>query len=266
MPGSRVLLLIGPSIANAHTLATFLKSNVNVVGACIANRKNRYGFNAGGLSKKLEKQGAVTTGLQLAGKACYGLLNRAKDGRLRQRIFDKQDIETTIAAWSGPKLEVENYESAEVLQWIQGLAPDYLVIHTPVWVGKKIRDVVDGRVIGGHPGITPFYRGVHSSFWAAYQRDFGRLGYSVFWVDKGVDTGDLIYQAQLEPEPGDSFITHGWRGMKAIARKQVEILSNLDRGVPIPRKKHDEIPAGSNYPHPTVFQYVRYRLIQKKLR
>lgn len=266
MPRNRVLLLIGPSIANAHTLATFLKSNLNVVGVCIANRKNRYGFNSGNLSKKLERQGAVATSLQLAGKVCYSLTNRAKDSRLRQRIFDKKDIESTIAAWDGPRLEVANYESAEVLQWIKDRAPDYLVIHTPVWVGKKIRDLVENRVIGGHPGITPLYRGVHASFWAAYNQDFDRLGYSVFWVDKGVDTGDLIFQARLDPEPGDSFITHGWRGMKAIAQKQVEVLSNLEQGVAIPRTKHNEIPAGSNYPHPTIFQYLRYRRIQKKLR
>ena len=53
------------------------------------------------------------------------------------------------------------------------MKPDILIVHTKSWVDKNIREIESVKyVIGGHPGITQFYRGAHSSFWAIYNNDY----------------------------------------------------------------------------------------------
>jgi methionyl-tRNA formyltransferase len=118
-------------------------------------------------------------------------------------------------------------------------------------------------VIGGHPGLTPEYRGSHSAFWAIYNGEPEKVGCSVFWLDEGVDTGDLIVQEPIPIEPGDSYFTLGWKGMKRIAELQAKTVTDFDRGIPIRRKKHASIPAGSEYPVPTLLDYLKYRRRQR---
>ena len=125
---------------------------------------------------------------------------------------------------------------------------------------------MDGRCLGGHPGITPKYRGVHSPFWAAYQDDWENIGYSVFWVDGGVDTGDILEQGKLEIEEGDSFFTMSWKGMVGIAEKQAEIIKKIENGEELNARKVENVTEESNYTHPTIFQYLKYIFKQKKLR
>ena len=43
-----------------------------------------------------------------------------------------------------------------------------------------------------HPGILPNYKGLDSIFWACYNKDFSNIGTSVHFVDKGIDTGDIV--------------------------------------------------------------------------
>ena len=72
------------------------------------------------------------------------------------------------------------------------------MVHSEGWVGKLIRNIPkDGIIIGGHPGITPVYRGAHSSFWAIYNQEENKIGYSIFHIDESVDAGDLIFQEKI---------------------------------------------------------------------
>jgi methionyl-tRNA formyltransferase len=41
-----------------------------------------------------------------------------------------------------------------------------------------------------HMGLLPAYRGMNVAEWAALDHD--AVGCSVFWIDEGVDTGDIV--------------------------------------------------------------------------
>ncbi|HEX8349388.1 MAG TPA: formyl transferase, partial [Hymenobacter sp.] len=59
-----------------------------------------------------------------------------------------------------------------------------------------------------HAGITPLYRGVHGGYWALANNDAAHCGVSVHLVDAGIDTGGIIAQALIRPEPEDNFSTY----------------------------------------------------------
>lgn len=263
--GLKVVVLIGSSIANKNTLATLIKGNVNVVGAVMADQK-KGGINFKYLKMATRKQGFFTVFLQILERILYRLLNTRRDKKLSNQIFNKKEVDELIDGFKSKIFKTDSYSNPETLSWVKEKEPDLIVIHTPYWVGKKVRDIVNGKVLGGHPGMTQFYRGVHSPFWAVYNNDFENIGYSVFWIDSGVDTGDLIYQGKIIPRLGDTYVSLSWRGMVEIASSITKTLNTITNVNEISSKKNLNIKESTLYYHPTVFQYIKYRLRQSKVR
>jgi methionyl-tRNA formyltransferase len=54
-----------------------------------------------------------------------------------------------------------------------------------------------------HPSILPRHRGASAINWALIQGDT-RTGLTVFWVDKGIDTGPVLLQKEVEIRPDDT--------------------------------------------------------------
>ncbi|HVP78348.1 MAG TPA: methionyl-tRNA formyltransferase [Thermodesulfobacteriota bacterium] len=54
-----------------------------------------------------------------------------------------------------------------------------------------------------HPSILPRHRGASAINWALIQGDT-RTGLTVFWVDKGIDTGPILLQKEVEIRPQDT--------------------------------------------------------------
>lgn len=140
-------------------------------------------------------------------------------------------------------------------------------MHSSTWVPRPVRELArKGLVIGGHPGLTQYYRGGYSSFHAVLQGRLDLIGWTVFHVDQGVDTGDVIAQGRIAPEPGDSFLSLDWRAMIEIAEQQAWVVQNLDRGIEPPRQPLGLAKDDTLYGYPTLSQYLRYKLKQSRVR
>lgn len=261
----KIVLLTGDSLANKNTLRLFLESELEVVGAVIQEPKSKLA-NFKFLKIAIKKQGFLNVFFQIIERIYYKLLNNKKDQRILNELFSRERINKALSQTDVPILHTKNYNQKTVVNWVKDKSPDILVIHTPYWVGKRLRDLVSGNVIGGHPGITPYYRGAHSPFWAIYYNDHERIGYTAFFVDKGVDTGDVIFQNTLQPQKCDSYMTLSWRGMIKIYEGIIDVLNHTDSIEKIPRTPIKEIPSNSLFFHPTIFQYIRYRRKQNKVR
>ena len=74
-----------------------------------------------------------------------------------------------------------------------------------------VTDIIPERVIRVpsfgticyHPSILPRHRGASAINWALIQGDT-RTGLTIFWVDKGVDTGPILLQKEVEIKPDDT--------------------------------------------------------------
>jgi hypothetical protein len=262
----RVVVLTGPFAWHRGTCATLIESGVNVVGICVADQR-RGGLPLRYVKRSLNRRGWTATGGQVAGRLLYRALNRRRDRAHLRRIFPEDRIAGILNGWEGAWHRTESYSAPETMEWIRSMNPDVLLVHSGYWVGKKVRELCSsGVVLGGHPGITPYYRGSHAAFWALYNGESEMIGGTVFWLDSGVDTGDIAAQDRIEVEEGDTYFSLGWRAMKRVAELQAELLLEYDRGIPVPRSPHEMIPQGSEYPVPTLAQYVRYRKRQRLAR
>lgn len=264
--GNRVVALVGSQIWHRNTCATLIQAGVNLVGICRVRQKS-FGLPISYLRWAVRKQGLFRVIDQIAGRIAYLALNKKKDQVILNRLFDGEKIDSVLNAWNGPLHVTSDYSAPETVEWLRALQPDILVVHTSAWVGKRVRAIpAKGIVIGGHPGITPYYRGAHSAFWAIHNNHPDDVGWSVFWLDEGVDTGDLITQERIAIEPGDSYFTLGWKSMICIAEAQARVIREFDSGRPIRRVPHDTIPPDSNFGVPTLREYLRYRRRQKLCR
>jgi len=194
------------------------------------------------------------------------LMDWGRDRAALTRIFDEPAIEKTLREWNGPIHKTESFSAAETVAWLKACQPDIFVVHAAYWVNKEVRSLPrTGLVLGGHPGITPNYRGSHSAFWAIY---FGRqqdVGCTALLLNEGVDAGDIVAQDRIAITEDDSFVTLSWKGMKRTAELQASAIADLDRGLPLTGKRLP-VPANSEFDNPRLSEFLRYRWRQQRVR
>jgi len=256
---SKVILLIGPNQHHFSTAKILIEKKVYISGIVVADKKSA-GINLNFLKIILKKHGIVKVFFQILERVFYKFLNSKKDKNIYNKLFPKNDKNIVINSLKSDQIIfVTDYDKVEVSDLILKQKPDFIIIHTPFWVSKKIRDLVGGRVLGGHPGITQKYRGIHSPFWAIYNNDLKNIGYTVFWVTNGVDSGEIIDQGFIKPNKDDSYISLSWRGMKEIALSLPRIIKKYEYSNEIVSKKNNSISKNTLYYHPTIFNYIYYR-------
>ena len=70
-------------------------------------------------------------------------------------------------------------------------------------IPEKLLTVPTRGTICYHPSLLPRHRGASAINWAIIQGDT-RAGLTIFWVDKGIDTGPILLQKEVEIGPDDT--------------------------------------------------------------
>ena len=87
----------------------------------------------------------------------------------------------------------------------------YLKLQPDVVVLAFVTDIIPERLLSipsigticYHPSLLPRHRGASAINWAIIQGDT-RTGLTIFWVDKGIDTGPILLQKEVEISPSDT--------------------------------------------------------------
>jgi folate-dependent phosphoribosylglycinamide formyltransferase PurN len=121
---------------------------------------------------------------------------------LRRLMFERHSDQ--ITQWRGYPF-IAHYEhfgipirysrltnSIQTQQILNALAPDVLILGQTGIVREPLLAIPRIGTLNAHPGILPLYRGIDCAKWAVFNDDFTNVGASVHWVDRGIDTGNLI--------------------------------------------------------------------------
>jgi hypothetical protein len=260
----RIAILCGPDISHRNTCATLIAAGLDVVGICEADDRSA-GLPVKYVINRAKKKGLLQTGSRVAARILYLLGNWRQDRIALQKLFDGKAIAHTLQRWGGPTHRGRSFDDPDAVNWLEQLHADVFVVHS----GQIIPDRVlalprTGIVLGGHPGLTPRYRGAHSAFWAILKGHVEDVGCTAFLLDAGIDRGAIVAQDHIPAERGDSYFTLAWKGMIRIAEMQAAVLRRLDRGEPIPSEKV-ATPKGSYFDNPTLADYWRYRRQARRL-
>lgn len=129
---------------------------------------------------------------------------------------------------------------------VEAFAPDLiLVIGWYYMVPKQIRDIAPKGCAGMHASLLPKYRGGAPLVWAIINGET-RTGLSFFYLEEGIDTGDIIAQEEIDILEDDTIKT-------LIDKVSISALKIIKEFIPLlasgdaPRTKQNEAEA-TNFP------------------
>jgi folate-dependent phosphoribosylglycinamide formyltransferase PurN len=261
-----VVALCSDGPLERNTCATLVRAGVKLVGIVWCTRpgvRARLRF----LWRWAGRHGVFHTLGQILGRLYDRAWNGRRDRRVLARLVDETADRATLAGAGLSSIHTDSYSRPDTLAAVARLDPDIFVVHTKYIVGAKVRALAPVAVIGGHPGITPWYRGMDPAFWALLHGRADMVGFSVFLLDDGIDTGPVLFQDRVPVSPGeDSHSTLEWKGMQRQSALQAEAILRLDAGECVPLSRIDHVPDDSYFTLPTLGDLLRYQLRQRLVR
>lgn len=115
------------------------------------------------------------------------------------------------------------------------LGADRFVVFGASYIRGPLCDfLVSRRAVNLHMGVSPYYRGSSTNFWALYDDRPELVGATIHLLTAGLDSGPILTHALPEPAPWDAFDL----GMEAVRCGQaalVELLrqNRLDELTPV---------------------------------
>jgi methionyl-tRNA formyltransferase len=200
---------------------------------------------------RIKRFGIAHTVGQLAFILFSRLLRRAAAGRIAE-IIAAAGLE---ARWpSGTELiRVTSVNAPDAIARLRQLRPKAVLVVGTRIISRTVLSSIATPFINYHDGITPKYRGIHGGYWAAAEGDLDNFGVTAHLVDAGIDTGAVLYQARLAPEPGDNYATFPYLQLAAALPLMAQATQDAIDGALKPHKI--DLPSHL-WSHPTLWGYV----------
>lgn len=148
--------------------------------------------------------------VEVAGQLMLGLARklgaRARQARMKE-IWRERGLDP-VPAPSIPVHRVASVNSEAARDLLRRLAPDVVAVYSTRIIGAATLSCVEAPFINYHAGINPKYRGQHPGYWARACGDDDNCGVTIHLVDRGVDTGAVLYQARTTFDRADTIGTY----------------------------------------------------------
>ena len=101
------------------------------------------------------------------------------------------------------RIRGSRFRSPQGLQALRELDLDFIVgVHFPYIVPAEVLAIPKRGVLNLPPAFLPFNRGWHTPSWALLEKT--PIGATLHYMDEGVDSGDIVAQRRVEPQPNDT--------------------------------------------------------------
>lgn len=127
----------------------------------------------------------------------YALLNNIADWNMSlSKISKKEGIEYII---------VDNINSKEAVDYIKNREVDVLINAGGGIFKKAFISAPRIGILNAHMGFLPSYRGMNVLEWSLFYGH--KIGVTLHFIDRGIDTGDILLFKEIPIERGDSINT-----------------------------------------------------------
>lgn len=156
-----------------------------------------------------------------------------------KKISDSASFDKIAKKYSIPLYKINNINEPENISLIKKLKPDIiLAIGWSQLLSENLLKIPEKGCVGMHPALLPKNRGRAAIPWQIINGE-KTSGVSLFYLDKGVDSGDIIAQKEFELKPDETAQTFYNKMIAADIELIRENLKSLKKGT-APRKKQDE--------------------------
>jgi methionyl-tRNA formyltransferase len=94
-------------------------------------------------------------------------------------------------------INVKSINSKEVSEIALNFKYDVVIVFGCGKINEEIIRDYNNKIINIHRGLASKYRGLDSELWAIKNYDFESIGTTIHYIDKNLDTGDIVYQKRL---------------------------------------------------------------------
>jgi methionyl-tRNA formyltransferase len=157
------------------------------------------------LARRRRRFGLAT----VIGQAAFAPIGRLLRGTSRARIeqiIRAHDLDPRARRVATTR--VASINSQATLDLLQGLGPSVVAVSGTRLIGARVLAGVSAPFINIHAGITPAFRGNDTGYWALASGHPAGFGITIHLVDRGLDTGPIVYQKQLAPGREDTITTY----------------------------------------------------------
>lgn len=150
----------------------------------------------------------------------------------------------------------------DCIRLLEKINPDIVLVNGTRIISKKLLERCRAVFINMHAGITPQYRGVHGGYWAVVNNDLENCGVTIHLVDKGIDTGGILYQKKISITKKDNYISYPFlqlgEGLPLILKATGDVLTDQLK------LQLSSAAASKLWYHPTIWQYLYNRIFRNK--
>lgn len=147
------------------------------------------------------------------------------------RHSDFVDLGPLAEELGAPVVRIDDVNAPEAVAALRAAAPDILlVIGWSRICGAEFRGVARLGTLGYHPTLLPKMRGRAALAWTILL-DLKRSGGTLFWMDEGVDSGEIAAQEAFDIPPGTTLPELIELQLAAQARMMPPLFAKLDAGL-----------------------------------
>jgi hypothetical protein len=107
------------------------------------------------------------------------------------------------------------------------MGSDAFIVFGASYIKGPLCDALVGRrAINIHMGVSPYYRGSSTNFWAMYDRRPQYVGATIHLLGRGLDSGPMLLHALPAAEAVDPFVF----GMRAVRAAHDALVRHLKNG------------------------------------
>lgn len=123
--------------------------------------------------------------------------------------------------------------SYKVLDWIVNLKPDFLVIYGTNIIKDPVLGHFRNKTINMHLGLSPYYRGTATNFWALVNKEPECVGATIHIPVLEPDAGPILAQARpLNPKVSDRNHDLGCKTVIAGTKLMAKVLKEYNKITP----------------------------------
>lgn len=115
-------------------------------------------------------------------------------------------------------------------KYLSAVQPDLLIVFGTQIIKENILKIPKLGSINIHTGLSPYYRGTHCIEWAILNDEIDKIGATLHFLDKNIDTGEIIKTVIPKIEKSDNHITLYLKLVNCCATSLVDILRDISSG------------------------------------
>lgn len=127
-----------------------------------------------------------------------------------------------------PLKKIDDVNNLDFLKLFKQFSPDLIFNYGTSIYSEATLKKIKFPLLNIHCGILPFYRNVHSDFWAYMNDDLGGIGVTIFIIENGIDTGKIVIKKKSRVSKNDSLSKIKIINLDNALNLMIELTNNFD--------------------------------------